>query len=186
MILARAATVSILATLVAACSGATASIDSSPDGATSDGASSDGASGDGGGGCLTQDPDEGSACTSGQTVCDRGVDVCCRGYAWVCDSLTHTWQKAGLGCACKPDAGPPDAGFFTCGDKTCAPDEYCTTASGGVPLPDAGSNTSYTCTKIPPACAAAPTCACLESNGGASCGNCNDTSGHIEVTCLYP
>lgn len=185
MTLARLALLALLVPLGAACSGSTASIDGSPDGSTSDAAATDGSTSGGDGGCLKQDPLEGTPCTPGQSVCDTGVDLCCRGYAWLCNPTKHTWEKAGLGCACLPDAGQHDAGYFACGEKTCAPNEYCTTASGGVPLPDAGNNTTYTCSPIPPACAASPTCTCLESNG-AGCGNCTESNGHLEVTCLYP
>jgi hypothetical protein len=165
----------------AACGGTTAGITGPEDAATEHDTSDASSSGDGG--CLLAEPTEGSACTPGQTVCDRGVDMCCRGYAWLCDPSQHVWRKEGVGCACKVDG--VDAGPFACGDKTCAADEYCTMAGGGAHLPDAGSNVTYSCTKIPAACEPAPSCPCLVANAS-TCGGCGETDGHLKITCLYP
>ena len=57
--------------------------------------------------CLSPEPQEGSACTQGQTVCPTG-DPCCIGYEWGCDPQTGTWKKLGLGCACLDSGLLPD------------------------------------------------------------------------------
>jgi hypothetical protein len=129
---------------------------------------------------------EGGACAEGQTECQGAVDACCRGYAWICNSATHTWTKAGLGCPCLVDAGAHDAGPFTCGTETCTPAQYCETGSGGAVLPDGGTHVSYGCKPLPPACLATATCACVKAQGASCSDHCTETGGHVDVQCLYP
>jgi hypothetical protein len=182
---------------IIACGGSTASVGGDGNGDGADGSadadsngrdgSKDAAMGDGS--CL--EPVEGSACTPGQSVCASGGDICCIGYAWLCDATTHTWKKEGVGCACIRDAGPadtgrPDAGPFACGNDTCNGEQYCWTVSGGPQLPDGGTPSSSTCQNIPAACLATPTCDCLKAHQ-TSCGDmCRDDGGHLTVQCFAP
>lgn len=173
----------VTASVVVACSAGTLT-------GASDGGTSDSGTPPGDGGCV--EPTEGTACTQGQHACASGGDVCCIGYAFVCQTSSgggSTWRKESVGCACNTgvDSGTtrPDAGAVVCGGKPCKANEYCTTAHGGAAPPDGGSNTSYVCTPLPAACIATPTCACLSNNGGGGC-SCSDSSGWPDVTCNYP
>jgi hypothetical protein len=147
----------------------------------------------GDGGCVN--PVEGDPCTQGQATCSSGGDICCIGYAWACETRngTSTWQKENVGCACQvgfdsgiKDAAPHDAGPVYCGGKACVSNQFCLTGYGGAAPPEGGTNVSYSCTQIPPACIANPTCACLMANGGTNGCQCSDATGFPAVTCYYP
>jgi hypothetical protein len=81
------------------------------------------------------------------------------------------------------DAGPPGDGGITCGTKECsAATQYCNIVGGGVALPDAGSNMSWTCEALPAMpCDAGTGCACIPN----AC-NCVDDGGAITNECFYP
>lgn len=175
----------VIVALIAACGGATTAAldaaDASPD---------DAATGDGG--CLVQEPAEGTACGPGQSVCSTG-DACCVGYVWGCDATTHKWKKWGLGCACRLDAGhdapaiPIDAGPFACGNVTCGGSQYCTDHPPGIRGPDGSTfPDAYNCDPLPAACSGNPTCACVVPTLGGSCqvASCSASGGHVTVTCL--
>ena len=192
MILHRSVFVSLAFSLVAACGGTTSRGGPGPDASIheADGGSSD-ASHAADAACLATAPSAGDTCTEGQSVCSTGADACCIGYVWTC--AASKWQKVGLGCPCAVDvhdAGSDvthhDAGPVSCGGKTCGPNEYCTKGSGGAQLPDGGTNVSYTCTTIPTACVATPTCACIKQGGGGGGCICTDVDGSPSVECFYP
>jgi hypothetical protein len=134
------------------------------------------------GGCIS--PTEGEACSSGEVAC-QPPDPCCTGYEWFC--MAGTWQKAGLGCACT--VSPP----FACGTTTCSAGFYCEDHPPGIAEPDGGvPSDAYTCSPLPAACAATPTCACIEAtlSQGDSCSTSfgamctEDASGNITIVCL--
>jgi hypothetical protein len=153
-------------------------------------ACSGGDSGTGDGGCI--DPTEGAACTSQQAACQPS-DPCCAGYVWGCTGTPATWQKLGLGCTCPIEAGV-DAGPFACGSVTCSGGQFCEVQPPGIASADGGTPpTGYTCVFVPPACAASPTCSCIESTlspsdtcsthiPGVSC--MADGEGHVTIDCI--
>jgi hypothetical protein len=166
--------------------------DSGKDAISSDGGESDGAGTcdlhdppTGPGGCLMEDPAEGSCCRSGQSICETG-DPCCVGYVWACQS--GKWQKEGLGCACMLDAGSgdaakgDDAGPTSCGKLTCKSGEVCVVQessegpclrpddAGVCPPPTTStggcctySTTTYQCQPEPASCDGHLTCGCATS-----------------------
>ncbi|MGH7295315.1 MAG: hypothetical protein ACRELB_10290 [Polyangiaceae bacterium] len=196
--------------LAAACGGSTRSSQVTPPGddvlgddyagdaagvdATSDASDAGDAAVDstGDGGCIS--PTVGESCASGQTAC-QPQDPCCAGYVWVCTATggaAGTWQQEGLGCAC--NVGTGDGGPFACGSHTCTGQQFCEVQPPGIAFADGGTPpTAYTCTTVPPACAASPTCACIESTippqdvcstqtPGVSCND--DGAGHVTIDCL--
>ena len=181
----------ILSTLAVACGGATnADVGGDPD------ASSDSAS-NGDGGCIN--PTEGQACAPADRACSPGGDICCIGYAWLCDGSTHKWTKAGVGCACLPppmDAGTDadaharnDGGPWACGTTTCSAAQFCEDHPPGIRFPDGGvPPDAYDCTLLPQACRANPTCACVKAaignTGACMVASCDESDGHVEVHCL--
>lgn len=179
--------------LHAACGGSTSTLHQTPPGDDlGDDLGDDfgGEAGTGDGGCI--DPTEGAACTSKQVACQPS-DPCCAGYVWSCTGSPETWQKLGLGCTCQIDAGV-DAGPFACGSATCAGGQFCEVQPPGIAAPDGGTlPTGYDCVPVPPACAASPTCGCIESTlspsdtcstatPGVSC--TADGEGHVIIDCI--
>jgi hypothetical protein len=186
----------VVALSLFACSG-------SDSGASSGDAGSDVVHGDGG--CIV--PTEGQSCTKDDKAC-QPADPCCAGYLWICNP-SGTWEKSGVGCACGPfdtgtrydaadasdafdasdasDAIAADVGPFACGTSlVCRDDEICLVRASGVPT-DGGPVYSYECDPFPAACAATPTCACIEAHAPASCtpDSCTlDASGRATLGCL--
>lgn len=137
----------------------------------------------GDGGCLADEPVEGSACASGQSVCSRG-DPCCIGYMWSCDTSAGVWRKLGLGCACRP---PVDAGSFTCGTRTCGGASVCLDQAPGIRYADGGTPpNSYSCADLPAQCRSTPTCACVLPLAPSSClvPRCQESGGHVTLYCM--
>ena len=96
----------------------------------------------------------GAACTTSDRACS-GVDGCCVGFVMMCDARTQTWQKAGVGCACRQTP---------CGTKMCAGTQFCRSRAPGARLPDgAVPPDSYECTDFPPECKDDWTCGCLSA-----------------------
>jgi hypothetical protein len=146
---------------------------------------------------------EGQPCTPGVAACNQGPNPCCDGL-WLCNSTTHQWQQAGLGCACvQADTGLPDtaadapkdapadvaadAGPFACGSQTCSASQLCTARPPGIPTDASPTPISYACQAIPAACASTPTCACVTAHMDASCSvtSCSvDAAGRLTVGCL--
>ena len=73
---------------------------------------------------------------------------------------------------------------FSCGTATCtAGEQYCFDANGG----DGSDTDPAACQDLPGACAATPTCACLEAEGATDGGDCQDDgAGGLRVTVNYP
>jgi hypothetical protein len=74
-----------------------------------------------------------------------------------------------------------------CGTTTCdALTQYCDHGSGGVALPDGGSNEAWTCKSFADAgCASDRTCACIQK--GPTPGNaCSETGGHPRTEEFWP
>jgi hypothetical protein len=90
------------------------------------------------------------------------------------------------------DGGPADATLF-CVTGNCPPGDYCYRLFAGKPGPrqaaaDAGFMGSG-CYPIPAACAAAPTCGCVEADVTSCFGPslmCETLDGGIRVTCSLP
>jgi hypothetical protein len=149
-----------------------------------------GDSGTSDGGCI--DATEGAACTSQQAACQPS-DPCCAGYVWSCAGTPAKWQKLGLGCSCPIEAGV-DPGPFGCGAVTCSGGQFCEVQPPGTASADGGTPpTGYTCVSVPPACAASPTCSCIESTLSPS-DTCSthtpdvscaaDGEGHVTIDCI--
>ena len=139
--------------------------------------------------------DGGSADASapdGQAVVDAGGDASCPLVPLHCrqGSCTDDPPPVCVDGAWVCPMGPPscyaDSGgaVIACGPLSCdSATQYCRQASGGPPPPpDAGSDVSYTCESLPPACGASPTCACIQTNGCM----CAEQGGQITVTCEFP
>ena len=168
-------------------------------------------------GCVS--PSAGEVCTQGQTACPDYVDSCAEPYTWVC-TATRGWELVapaacsggdsgtgdggcidpteGAACtsqqaACPIEAGV-DAGPFACGSVTCSGGQFCEVQPPGIASADGGTPpTGYTCVFVPPACAASPTCSCIESTlspsdtcsthiPGVSC--MADGEGHVTIDCI--
>jgi len=134
----------------------------------------------GDGGCI--DPVEGTSCSANDVACQPQGNVCCIGYEWACQS--GAWTKLGVGCACQA----ADAGPFACGSATCSGSEYCVDQAPGIALPDGGTPPdSFTCSELPPACEATPTCSCVKANGACAptqVASCDESNGQVTVHCL--
>jgi len=148
-------------------------------GTTISDAGSDGAA------CIT--PVEGASCSPNDTACEPPGDVCCIGYAWICQN--GAWTKASVGCACLTDSGG-GGGPFACGPSTTCSSgsRYCVDQAPGIALPDGGTPPdSYSCDALPPACQTNPTCACVKANGACSptaVASCDESSGQVTVHCM--
>jgi hypothetical protein len=81
------------------------------------------------------------------------------------------------------DAGSAGDAAIDCVTVTCnATTQYCDIRGGGVQLPDAASNMSYSCLALPAMpCDAGTGCACIPNK----C-SCTDDGGAITNECLYP
>jgi hypothetical protein len=137
------------------------------------------------GGCIA--PVEGASCSQSDVACQPPGDICCVGYAWMCQN--GQWTKAGVGCACQVEAGVPDGGPFACGPSaTCnSSTQYCVDQAPGIAFPDGGTPPdSYTCNSLPTACALDPTCACVTAHNACptSVASCDDTGGQVTVHCM--
>jgi hypothetical protein len=85
-----------------------------------------------------------------------------------------------VGCSSSNDksdaaVGAPDLsmgdlgrGPKQCGSLICVVGEACLETVYGAPPPDGGWPTQHSCVRVPSACAASPTCACLEQHGGSA------------------
>ncbi len=76
-----------------------------------------------------------------------------------------------------PDAGPPS---FACGTGMCSGQEYC------VGFTEAAGDDNLRCMALPPACTAAPTCACLGRPGNDPGVTCTDDKGQVQVRYVRP
>jgi hypothetical protein len=159
----------LVGTALVACSGTPAS---PPDGG-GDGSTV------GDGGCIA--PTEGASCSSNDVACQPPGDVCCVGYAWMCQN--GAWTKAGVGCACY--VGQP----FACGGSTScnSKSQYCVDQAPGVALPDGGvPPDSYSCDSMPAECASFPTCACVTAHNPCptALAGCDESNGEVTVHCM--
>jgi hypothetical protein len=138
--------------------------------------------------CASDEDCPGSRCSSGSCV-GIGVDCAIESCTADCPQtrLAENACPICLCASCPGDAGPADGGPAD-GGQACGPTlecdggSYCTQASGGAALPDAGANTWYTCVPVPSGCGAPPTCDCLMRQG---C-ECSADGGWPYVTCEYP
>jgi hypothetical protein len=129
--------------------------------------------------CNCVIPSDASSCT--------GSVHCFPGYLWdslTCQCLATVSNDAGDGAVANPEGGGVDAGPFACaGDDgtTIQCDgrtQICDLAVGGC----YGCTHAPTCSPLPSACAANPTCACLATPAD----ECSDNAGDITVTELVP
>jgi hypothetical protein len=106
--------------------------------------------------------------------CDLPLTTVCG-----CDGKTHALDPCGKGIDYdkRPESCPPPPGMFNCGEGTCSLDtHYCLQGYSEVK-----------CADLPPSCAgAAATCACLATEGVASCDCLQFTAGGVHVTECAP
>jgi hypothetical protein len=133
------------------------------------------------------EPDIPAGCHLGEPTCTNGVAECPQ---VVCPDAGATEADAGASTdsstadVASPEAGPADAGGFTCdsGDGspiTCeARTQACKIVNGGV-YPGIHAPT---CVTLPPSCLSAPTCACVEAAASVSSSMCVDNGGNFTVT----
>jgi hypothetical protein len=74
-------------------------------------------------------------------------------------------------CSCADETSPANLDLSiqvskACGPLTCVTGEACVESNNGAPPPDGGAPTMHACVVVPAACAAQPTCECLDGNGG--------------------
>ncbi len=138
----------------------------------SDAGTHDGGGGDGG--CIQAT--ERASCTKGEQACSIGGDVCCTGFL---DCVGGVWTKEYPGCACQPNPG------FTCGSETCSAFDYCSGQPGAAGADGGVPPTTYQCMPLN-SCQQTPTCDCVKqlgTCGDAGVSSCDDTKGHVEITC---
>jgi hypothetical protein len=76
---------------------------------------------------------------------------------------------------------------FGCGPSTCdALTQFCDHGSGGVALPDGGTNQRWECKTLPAACAQDRSCTCVQADPSSKGELCNVSDGHVQVEHLYP
>jgi hypothetical protein len=126
---------------------------------------------------------EGEACAPSDLAC-QPASPCCAGYEWACNSITRTWQQAGLSCPC---ADPPHgSGPTACEAMTCPAGDYCLVQPPGINNPDGGPlPTSYSCQPPPSSCGGLSSCTCIDIQNACdgAPGSCSETGG-VVVSCV--